>query len=85
MTGAQLAVAPRLLYTGERTPETLSLKETGEEFQGEKGETTKTAASAKKKKTDRQGEEGTWSVNQRAMWQRRLKNLSSIFGQLASI
>lgn len=52
MTGAQLAVKPHLLYINEQTPETLSLKGTEEEFQA-KVETTKTAASTKKRQAER--------------------------------
>lgn len=54
MTGAQLAVPPRLLYINVQTPETLSLKGTEEEFQP-KVETTKTAASTKKTSRERKG------------------------------
>lgn len=54
MTGAQLAMKPRLLYINEQTPETLSLKGTEEEFQA-KVVTTKTAASTKKPGTERKG------------------------------
>lgn len=54
MTGAQLAVAPRLLYNIEQTPEMLSLKGTEEEFQA-KVETTKTAASTKTASRERKG------------------------------
>lgn len=56
-------MAPRLLYRRERTPETPSLKGTGEEFQGERGETTKTAASTKRQ-TGRQAGRGRDVVSQ---------------------
>lgn len=61
MTDAQLAATPRPLCLLERTPETPPLKGTEEEFQA-KVETTKTAASTKRKKEKSQRKEETWST-----------------------